>query len=55
MMVIDYMLMVKLFFSFFKKGGLKREWLSLICREIFNEKFGLWILSSNRTCYYPNP
>ena len=36
-------------------GGLKREWLSLINKEVFNPSFGLFSLSANKSACQPNP
>ena len=35
-------------------GGLKREWLSLLSREIFNPDMGLFQLSANGVSYQPS-
>ena len=36
-------------------GGLKREWLTLLSKEIFNPENGLFKLSENKISYQPNP
>lgn len=35
-------------------GGLKREWLSLLSKEIFDPEFGLFKLSANSISYQPS-
>jgi len=37
------------------EGGLKKEWLALLINEIFDPKNGLFKLSHNQRCLYPNP
>lgn len=37
------------------EGGLKKEWLALLIRELFDPKNGLFKLSHNLRCLYPNP
>jgi len=46
--------------SFFKEegidqGGLKKEWFSLLINNLFDPKSGLFKLSHNLRCLYPNP
>ena len=36
-------------------GGITREWLSLLNKELFDPNFGLFKLSANRVSYQPNP
>jgi len=47
-----------LFFKYLKKfflGGLTREWLSLLIKEVFNPEMGLFKASENKISYQPNP
>ena len=37
------------------KGGLTREWITLLAEEMFNPNKGLFILSSNKVAVQPNP
>jgi len=36
-------------------GGLTREWLSLLVKEVFNPEMGLFKASENKISYQPNP
>ena len=36
-------------------GGLTREWLSLLVKEVFNPDMGLFKASENKIGYQPNP
>lgn len=36
-------------------GGITREWLSLLNKEVFDPSFGLFKLSANQVSYQPNP
>ena len=36
-------------------GGITREWLSLLNKEVFDPNFGLFKLSANQVSYQPNP
>ena len=36
-------------------GGITREWLSLLNKELFDPNFGLFKLSANQISYQPNP
>ena len=36
-------------------GGITREWLSLLNKEVFDPNFGLFKLSANMVSYQPNP
>ena len=36
-------------------GGLFKEWLSLITKEIFNEDLALFVKAGSGSSYYPNP
>lgn len=37
------------------KGGLTREWLSLLVKEVFNPDYGLFKASENKISFQPNP
>lgn len=37
------------------EGGLKKEWLALLINGMFDPKIGLFKLSHNQRCLYPNP
>ena len=37
------------------KGGLTREWMTLLGLEIFNPDFGLFVFSANKLSVQPNP
>jgi len=37
------------------QGGLKKEWFSLLINNLFDPKTGLFKLSHNLRCLYPNP
>ena len=37
------------------QGGLKKEWFSLLINNLFDPKSGLFKLSNNLRCLYPNP
>ena len=37
------------------EGGLFKEWLSLISKEIFNENLALFKKSNSGATYYPTP
>lgn len=36
-------------------GGLFKEWLSMITKEIFNEDLALFVKAGSGSSYYPNP
>jgi hypothetical protein len=36
-------------------GGLTNEWNSIVCREMFREEHGLFVLCGNGLSYQPNP
>jgi E3 ubiquitin-protein ligase HUWE1 len=36
-------------------GGLFKEWLSNITKEIFNEDMALFVKAASGSTYYPNP
>jgi E3 ubiquitin-protein ligase HUWE1 len=36
-------------------GGLTREWLTLLTREIFHPSYALFVHSSDGASYQPNP
>ena len=37
------------------KGGLTSEWISLVLKELYGPEQGLFKLSYNEICLYPNP
>jgi len=37
------------------QGGLKKEWISLCKDQLFDPRNGLFKLSHNLRCFYPNP
>ena len=47
--ILDFLLTLK------NKGGLRREYFSLIAKELFDPQFGLFRLSENKRGIQPNP
>ena len=41
--------------NLFKLGGLTREWLSLLVKDVFDPERGLFKASENKISYQPNP
>jgi hypothetical protein len=37
------------------EGGLFKEWISNLCKELFNEDMALFIKAASGSTYYPNP
>ena len=42
-------------FNLLKLGGLTREWLSLLVKDVFDPERGLFKASENKISYQPNP
>ena len=37
------------------EGGVFKDWISQICKELFNEDMALFIKAASGSTYYPNP